>query len=117
MDRAPADAEATAREAIAGVEPEVELRRLRMRQAGGRSFADVVITVSPEAAVGEGHEAAGRVEAALHAALPGSGVVVHVEPGEDRIALRERRERGGLGGAGLREVLLAWGRGGDGVAG
>ena len=104
MDRAPADAEATARAAIAGVEPEVELRRLRMRQAGGRSFADVVITVSPEAAVGQGHEAADRVEAALDAALPGSDVVVHVEPREDEIAIRERAHAAALAVPGVREV-------------
>src|SRR5205823_2629018 len=42
MDRAPADAEAAARAAITQL-PEVVLRRLRMRQAGGRQFADVVI--------------------------------------------------------------------------
>jgi cation diffusion facilitator family transporter len=104
MDRAPADAEAMALAAIAGVEPEVELRRLRMRQAGGRSFADVVITVSPEAAVGQGHEAADRVEAAVHRALPGSDVVVHVEPREDEIAIRERAHAAALAVPGVREV-------------
>jgi cation diffusion facilitator family transporter len=104
MDRAPVDAEATARAAIAGVEPEIELRRLRMRQAGGRSFADVVITVSPEAAVGQGHEAADRVEAALHDALPGSDVVVHVEPRVDETAIRERAHAAALAVPGVREV-------------
>src|SRR5262249_33870776 len=38
MDRVPADAEQAARAAIAHIEPPVELRRLRMRQAGGRVF-------------------------------------------------------------------------------
>ena len=47
MDRAPAAAEAAARAAIAELGPTVELRRLRMRQAGGRQFADVVIGVPP----------------------------------------------------------------------
>ena len=51
MDRAPAGAEEAARAAIAALGPDVELRRLRMRQAGGRQFADVVIGV---AAVGRG---------------------------------------------------------------
>ena len=46
MDRAPAAAERVARRAIASIEPAVELRRLRMRQAAGRHFADVVIGVS-----------------------------------------------------------------------
>ena len=66
------------------------LQRLRMRQAGGRQFADVVIAVPPGAAVGQGHAAADRVEEALDAALPGSDVVVHVEPQEDEAAIRER---------------------------
>jgi cation diffusion facilitator family transporter len=90
MDRAPADAQAAAREAIAGVVPPVDLRRLRMRQAAGRQFADVVIAVPPGAAVGQGHAAADAVEAAVHEALPQSDVVVHVEPREDEAALRER---------------------------
>jgi divalent metal cation (Fe/Co/Zn/Cd) transporter len=68
----------------------VQLRRLRMRQAGGRQFADVVIGVPPGAAVGQGHAAADAVEAAVHEALPESDVVVHVEPQEDEAALRER---------------------------
>jgi divalent metal cation (Fe/Co/Zn/Cd) transporter len=47
MDRAPADAEEAARVAIAGIEPAVGLRRLRMRQAGGRQFADVIVHTEP----------------------------------------------------------------------
>jgi len=104
MDRAPADAEAAARAAIAGMEPAVALRRLRMRQAGGRQFADVVITVPPGAAVGQGHAAADRVEAALEAALPEIDVVVHVEPQEDEAALRERAHAAALGVPAVREV-------------
>ena len=90
MDRAPAGAVEAARDAIAGLEPPVVLRRLRLRQAGGRTFADVVIGVSPGAAVGQGHAAADRVEAAVHRALPGSDVVVHVEPAAGEGELRER---------------------------
>jgi divalent metal cation (Fe/Co/Zn/Cd) transporter len=86
----PQEAEAAAREAIAAIEPPVELRRLRMRQAAGRQFADVVIGVSPGAAVGQGHAAADAVEEAVHGALPDSDVVVHVEPRADEAALRER---------------------------
>ena len=90
MDRAAPEADAAAREAIAGVDPPVELRRLRMRQAAGRHFADVVIGVPPGAPVGQGHAAADAVESALHRALPESDVVVHVEPQGDESALRER---------------------------
>jgi cation diffusion facilitator family transporter len=90
MDRVPAEAEKAALSAISRLVPPVELRRLRMRQAAGRQFADVVIGVPPGAAVGQGHAAADAVEEAVHGALPGSDVVVHVEPQVDDPALRER---------------------------
>lgn len=90
MDRAPADAVDAAAHAIGTLEPEVELRRLRLRQAAGRTFADVVIAVAPDAAVGQGHALAERVEGALHRALPGSDIVVHVEPAGGEAAVGER---------------------------
>jgi cation diffusion facilitator family transporter len=104
MDRVPADAEAAARHAIAEIEPAVELRRLRMRQAAGRVFADVVIGVSYDAAVGQGHAAADAVERALESALPEADVVVHVEPMTSDAAVRERAHAAALGVPRVREV-------------
>jgi divalent metal cation (Fe/Co/Zn/Cd) transporter len=104
MDRAPAEAEDAALAAIAGIEPPVDLRRLRMRQAAGRQFADVVIRVSPGAAVGQGHAAADRVEEAVQRALPESDVVVHVEPLGDDAAIRERAHAAALGVPRVREI-------------
>jgi cation diffusion facilitator family transporter len=104
MDRAPADAVAAARHAIADVEPPVELRRLRLRQAGGRAFVDAVIGVTPEAVVGQGHAAADRVEAAVERALPGSDVVVHVEPHGGEAAVHERIRAAAVGVPRVREV-------------
>jgi divalent metal cation (Fe/Co/Zn/Cd) transporter len=89
MDRVPSEAYEIASRVIASLEPPVQLRRLRMRQAAGKQFADVVIGVPPGAAVAQGHAAADAVEAAVHEALPQSDVVVHVEP-QDETALRER---------------------------
>jgi cation diffusion facilitator family transporter len=103
MDRAPAEAEAAALQAIDAVRPAVELRRLRMRQAGGRQFADVVIGVPPGAAVGQGHAAADAVEAAVEGALPNADVVVHVEPQEDT-GLRERAHAAAIAVPQIREV-------------
>jgi len=103
MDQAPAEAEAAALAAIEGIQPAVEVRRLRMRQAGGRQFADVVIGVSSGAAVGQGHAAADAVEAAVAGALPNADVVVHVEPLEDA-GLRERAHAAALGVPRVREV-------------
>jgi cation diffusion facilitator family transporter len=104
MDRVPADAEEAARLAIEDIEPAVELRRLRMRQAAGRYFADVVIGVSVDSAVGQGHAAADAVERAVQSALPEADVVVHVEPLGDRAEVRERAHAAALGVPRVREV-------------
>jgi cation diffusion facilitator family transporter len=103
MDRVPAEAEAAARAAIADIRPVVDLKRLRMREAGGRQFADVVIGVPPGAAVGQGHAAADSVEEAVQAALPRSDVVVHVEPDEAG-GIRERAQAAALSVPRVREV-------------
>jgi cation diffusion facilitator family transporter len=103
MDLAPADSDAAARAAIGRVEPPVELRRLRLRRAAGRHFADVVIGVPPGAAVGQGHAAADQVEQAVQEALPDSDVVVHVEPGTEE-ELRDRVHAAALAVPRVREV-------------
>jgi cation diffusion facilitator family transporter len=104
MDIVPADEEETARRAIAAIRPPVELRRLRMRQAAGRYFADVVIGVSFEQAVGQGHAAADQVEQAVQSALPEADVVVHVEPLGGERATRERAHAAALAVPRVREV-------------
>ena len=104
MDRAPAAAEDAARRAIVGLRPSVDLRRLRMRQAAGRHFADVVIGVSPDAVVGQGHAAADAVERAVQGAVPEADVVVHVEPLESEAAVRERAHAAALAVPRVREV-------------
>jgi cation diffusion facilitator family transporter len=103
MDLVPADAEEAARRAIAAIRPAVELRRLRMRQAAGRAFADVVIGVNFDAAVGQGHAVADDVERVVQSVLPGADVVVHVEP-RDEAAVRERAHAAALGVRRVREV-------------
>ena len=105
MDRAPAAAEEAARRAIVSVRPAVQLRRLRMRQAAGRVFADVVIGVDYDAAVGQGHAAADAVERAVQSALPEADVVVHVEPrGAANADVRERAHAAALNVPRVREV-------------
>ena len=47
MDSVPDADELAARRAVEALGPAIELRRLRMRQSAGRSFADVVIGVPP----------------------------------------------------------------------
>jgi len=104
MDRAPADAQEAARRAIATLGPVVSLRRLRMRSAAGRHFADVVIGVPPDAAVGQGHAAADAVEAAVQRALPETDVVVHVEPAEEDAITRELAQAAAMRVPRVREI-------------
>ena len=104
MDRAPADAVEAARQAIEALEPPVLLRRLRLRQAAGHTFADVVIGVPPGAVVGQGHAAADHVEDAVHRVLPDSDVVVHVEPVGEEAGLSERVRAAAMGVVPVREI-------------
>ena len=90
MDTAPADAQAVARDAVLALSPEIELDRLRLRESGGRYFADVVVAIPPGRAVVEGHAAADDVEQAIERVLPKSDVVVHVEPQVRGLTLRDR---------------------------
>ncbi len=90
MDRTPEGASRAAERAIAELGADVELSRLRVRESAGRYFADVVVTVPPGQAVVEGHQAANLIEEAVERALPGSDVIVHVEPRRRGLDLRER---------------------------
>jgi cation diffusion facilitator family transporter len=90
MDTTPAEAQARAEHAIADLGDGVELRRLRVRESGGRYFADAVVAVPPGQAIVEGHGTADAVEAAVRDALPESDVVVHLEPQRDGLGIRDR---------------------------
>lgn len=103
MDRAPEAAAEAARRAIAREEPDVDLRRLRVREAAGSYFVDVVVGIRPDAAIGQGHAAADAVEASVRQQLPRADVVVHVEPGAAH-SVRERVHAAAAGVSGVREV-------------
>lgn len=89
MDRAPEAAAAAASTAIARDEPDVDLRRLRVREAAGSYFVDAVVGMRPDAALGQGHAMADAVEASVRRELPRADVVVHVEPATGE-SVRER---------------------------
>ncbi len=90
MDTAPPGIQARAERAIDELGADVELSRLRLRESGGRYFADAVIAVPPGQAVVEGHVTADAVEAAVRDALPDSDVIVHYEPRREGLDLRDR---------------------------
>jgi cation diffusion facilitator family transporter len=104
MDRADADAEEAVRAALAEL-GDIEVRRLRSRHAAGRDFVDLVVAVSADAGLAQAHTTADAIESAIRRQLPGSDVLVHVEPraveGGD---LRERANAAALTVPDVREV-------------
>jgi cation diffusion facilitator family transporter len=95
LDRA-SGADVLAARAALDALPEVEVRRLRLRTAGGRHFADAVVAVPPGAALAQAHAVADAVERTLDAALPGVDAVVHVEPGAGTLPERVRAAAQGV---------------------
>jgi cation diffusion facilitator family transporter len=90
MDRAVADADERIRAALAQADEDVELRRVRVREAGGRHFVDLVVGVPMDTGVTQAHTVADHIEDVVERALGGADVVVHVEPTEAEGGIRER---------------------------
>jgi cation diffusion facilitator family transporter len=90
MDTMPEDVHRRAVAAVDQAAPHADVQRVRVRESGGRHFADVVVGVPGGQAVAESHATADAIEDALHRALPGSDVVVHLEPGGRDLSLRDR---------------------------
>jgi cation diffusion facilitator family transporter len=91
MDRTVADADDRIRAALARSGEDVELRRVRVRQAGGRHFVDLVVGVPMDSGLTQAHTVADRIEDLVESALGGAvDVLVHVEPTEAEGGVRER---------------------------
>jgi cation diffusion facilitator family transporter len=90
MDRAVADADERIRAALAQADEDVEVRRVRVREAGGRHFVDLVVGVPMDTGVTQAHTVADHIEDVVERALGGADVVVHVEPTEAEGGIRER---------------------------
>ena len=90
MDRTVAEVDERIRTALAEGEPGVEVRRVRVRHAGGRHFVDLVVGVPLDSGVAQAHTVADRIEDVVERELGGADVVVHVEPSEAEGDVRER---------------------------
>jgi cation diffusion facilitator family transporter len=103
MDHAlPAEEQAVVRSAIeANLEPGTTYHALRTRQAGADRFVDFHLLVPGRTDVAAAHRQAMRIEAAVRFVLPGSEVVIHIEPIEERASWEDsdllaiERERSG----------------------
>jgi cation diffusion facilitator family transporter len=89
MDRAPEDAVGRIRGAASAI-PGVEVRRVRLRYAGGQPQTDVVVGVSRTMPLERAHSLTEAVEEAIRSVEPGADVVVHVEPLADEKIIAER---------------------------
>jgi cation diffusion facilitator family transporter len=103
MDRADANAERAVRAALEEF-GDLEVRRLRARHAAGRDFVDLVVAVSADVGLAQAHTTADAIESAVRRHLPGSDVLVHVEPRAAAGDLRERATAAALGVPDVREV-------------
>jgi len=63
---------------VPGVE---EVTNVRMRESGPATFLDLTATVDRSKSLEEAHQIAAQVEEQVRAAVPGSDVVVHIDPG------------------------------------
>lgn len=77
---------------------------MRVRQAGGRNFVDLVVGVPMDTGVTQAHTVADRIEDVVERALGGADVVVHVEPTEAEGGIRERATAAAGANPEVREV-------------
>ena len=74
--------------------PYVGFHKLRARRMGRKRQADVHVVVCQQLTVGEAHDITEKLKTSVAAALPGTDLVVHVEPCEDEDCLETAEPRG-----------------------
>ena len=104
MDRAPSQQVAAIEEAASNAPGVTETRRVRVRSAGDQLFADVTVAAGRTSTLERAHDIAEGVEKEIELALPGTDVVVHVEPISETSGLVERAQAAASRVAGVHEV-------------
>jgi divalent metal cation (Fe/Co/Zn/Cd) transporter len=90
MDRAPESPLNLVAVAAGRVQGVAETRRVRVRGAGDRLFADVTVAARRSVSLERAHDIAEDVEQEIGKVVPGADVVVHVEPAAEASSLVER---------------------------
>jgi len=90
MDRAPEGAVGRIRRAAGAIPGVEEVRRVRLRYAGGQPQTDVVVGVSRTVPLERAHLLTEAVEEAIRTVEPGADVIVHVEPLADEKVVAEQ---------------------------
>lgn len=82
MDRAPDERTTAIAQAAARAGGVSETRRVRVRGGGRRLFADVTVAAGRDTSLARAHDIAEEVEREIETSVPGTDVVVHVEPAD-----------------------------------
>jgi cation diffusion facilitator family transporter len=90
MDRAPSGLDRRIGQIAQNVPGVAEVRSVRVREAGGETFADVVIGVSRLEGLERSHQTMDQVEDAVGSQIGPAQVTVHVEPSTGAEAPNER---------------------------
>jgi cation diffusion facilitator family transporter len=104
MDRAPSGLDQLIEQVARAVPGVAEVRSVRVREAGGESFADVTIGVSRLEGLERSHQTMDRVEDAVRSRIGPAQVTVHVEPSTGAEAPNERVAAAALRVPGVVEV-------------
>lgn len=82
LDTAPKGLAEKIESQVEQIEGVTTCRQVRIRQAGARSFADIVLEIEGDTSFEKAHEITHSVEEAVCRLVPGADVLVHYEPGE-----------------------------------
>ena len=104
MDRAPEAPRDAIERAVTDAAGVAETRRVRVRSAGNQLFADVTVAAGRTASLERAHDIAESVEREIEKAVPGTDVVVHVEPVSETTGLVERVQAAASRLPGVHEV-------------
>lgn len=104
MDRAPQEPVDAIQAAASRAPGVAETRRVRVRGGDRRLFADVTVSAGRTASLERAHDIAESVESEIARALPGTDVVVHVEPQWETGDLIERAQAAASRVEGVSEV-------------
>ncbi len=82
MDRVPKELNAAVQEAVQGVPGVEDIRSIRLRSSGPRTFADITVSIARTISFQQAHAVMDRIEEAVQAVAGMADVVVHAEPFE-----------------------------------
>lgn len=90
MDRSPESLVEKIENAAGGAKGVADTRRVRVRTSGNQVFADVTVAAGRTASLERAHDIAEEVEQEIERVVPGTDVIVHVEPVSETTGLVER---------------------------